>query len=162
VKKRWKWIAIGAAVVLAAMLLIHPRLTNPPVLAGHDLFATNAPPPEIGVLLRHACYDCHSSETKWPWYSHVAPVSWWLADHVNEGRRHLNFSDWPHDDPRRAARKWSRISEEVDSGDMPLASYTWAHPAARLSPEQRDRLVTWAQAEADRLRPKTEEPEPQP
>ena len=155
-KRRWKWVLGGAAVLAAASLTINPSRTNPPRVAGHDLFATNAPPPEIAALIRGACYDCHSAETKWPWYSRVAPMSWWLADHVNEGRKHLNFSDWPHDDARRAARKWSRISEAVSSGSMPLPSYTWAHAEARFSAEQRDRFVKWAEAEADRLRPATE------
>jgi hypothetical protein len=131
----------------------NPRRTNPAVAPGRDLLATNPPPVEIAALLRGACYDCHSDETRWPWYSRVAPVSWWLADHVNEGRRHLNFSRWPHDDTRSAARKWNHVYREVRSGEMPLRSYTWAHPAARLSAAQREELSQWARQEAIRLNP---------
>jgi len=158
-KKRRKWILGGAAVIVACMLLINPSRTNPPVVPGHDLFATNPPPAEIAILLRNACYDCHSSETKWPWYSRVAPVSWWLVNHINDARKHLNFSEWPHDDPRRAARKLRHIREEVSSTNMPLPSYTWMHPEARFTPEQREQLAKWAGQEADRLQPNSAEKE---
>lgn len=151
-KTRYKWLLSGTVLALAALQLTNPARTNPPVAPGRDLLATNAPPAEIATLLRAACYDCHSDETRWPWYSRIAPVSWMVVDHVNEGRQHLNFSAWRQDDPARAARKWNRIGDEVESGDMPLSSYTWIHSPARLRPEQRDRLVRWARQEARRLR----------
>src|SRR5947208_15753610 len=112
-KVRKKWIAGGAAALVAGMLLINPRLTNPPVQPGHDLLATNPPPAEVVSVLRGACYDCHSYETQWPWYSHVAPISWWLVGHVNDGRKRLNFSDWPHEDSKRAVRWYDRIGDSV-------------------------------------------------
>jgi hypothetical protein len=151
VKKKLKWILCGAAVVAVLLQFTSPTRTNPPMIPGHDLLATNPPPAEIVSLLRQACYDCHSYETKWPWYGRIAPVSWWLAGHVKDGRKHLNFSEWPHDDPQRARTKWNRISNEVQSGDMPLPSYTWIHAQARLNPAQREQLVKWAEQEARRL-----------
>jgi hypothetical protein len=156
-KKLVRWSLIGAAVVVLAALLINPRLTNPPLIAGQDLTATNSPPAEIVKLIHNACYDCHSDETKWPWYSHVAPVSWWLVEHVEDGRKRLNFSKWPHDDTRRAVRRWRSIAEAVREGEMPFPNYDRMHPAARLTQEQRDKLSQWAEQEADRLRPETEE-----
>lgn len=134
------------------MLFINPRLTNPPVQPGHDLLASNAPPAEIVSLLRNACYDCHSDETKWPWYSHVAPISWWLVDHVESGRKRLNFSNWPYDDPKRAAKRWRSMGEAVADGDMPLPSYLKGHPEARLTTAQRDAFAKFAEEEADRIR----------
>jgi hypothetical protein len=151
VKTRFKWLLGGAGFVLAGLQLTNPARTNPPVAPGRDLLAAQAPPAEIAALLRAACYDCHSDETKWPWYSRVAPMSWLVVGHVNEGRERLNFSNWPHDDPQRAAKKWNRVSEEVDSGDMPLPSYAWIHAPARLRVEQRQFLVKWAGQEARRL-----------
>jgi hypothetical protein len=151
-----RWLLIVGAVILAGMLLINPRLTNPPLVSGHDAFATNAPPAEVAALFHGACYDCHSDETKWPWYSHVAPVSWWLVGHVNDARKRLNFSQWPHDDPRRSAKKWRSISESIADGDMPLPGYDRMHPEARLTQEQRDLMSKWAEAEADRIRPPEE------
>jgi hypothetical protein len=159
-KTRTKFFLGGGLTLLAGMLLINPSLTNPPAEPGRDLLATNAPPAEIVTLLRGACYDCHSHETIWPWYSHVAPVSWWLAGHVNNGRKRLNFSQWPHDDPRRAAKWLGRIGEAVEAKEMPLPGYDKMHPAARLSAEQRDQIVKWARQEADRLRAHNEGKEP--
>jgi hypothetical protein len=157
----WRWVLGGVALIALLLQLTNPPRTNPPLIPGHDLLATNAPPAEIAALLRAACYDCHSQETKWPWYSHVAPMSWLLAGHVNDGRKRLNFSEWPQGDPQRAAKKWNRISEEVGSGDMPLPSYTWAHPPARLNAEQRGRLSKWAEQEARRLQAEAGETERQ-
>src|SRR5262245_38529008 len=125
---------------MVVLQFIHPIPLDPPVGSGRDLLSTNAPPAEIATILRGACYDCHSDQTRWPWYNRVAPVSWWLADHVNDGRKRLNFSDWPHDDPKKAAKKWSNSSDEVSSGEMPLKSYTWMHSAARLSAAQREQF----------------------
>jgi hypothetical protein len=114
--------------------------------------STNLPPAEIATLLHQACYDCHSYETHWPWYGHVAPVSWWLDSHVNDARASLNFSEWPHNDLQKAAKKWSHIGDAVRDGDMPLPSYAKIHKAARLTGTQRNALSDWADEEADRLK----------
>lgn len=147
------WVGLTS---MAAVLFINPRLSNPPVIAGQNMLASNTPPAAVVSTLRNACYDCHSDETKWPWYSHVAPVSWWLADHVEEGRRRLNFSRWPHDDPKRAAKRWRDISSAVEDGYMPMKNYSRMHPEARLTEAQREQLIQWAYQEAERLRPTDE------
>jgi hypothetical protein len=152
VKRRLKWIVVIALGGFALLQLTNAARTNPTVSPGHDLFSTNSPPPQIAGILRGACYDCHSYETHWPWYGHVAPVSWWLDGHVRDARERLNFSEWPHDDLTRAAKKWSRVSESVREGDMPLASYARIHKPARLTEEQRKQLADWAEQEAQRLR----------
>ena len=152
-KLKWlKWIFAALAVVFALLQFTSPPRTNPPVEPGHDLMATNAPPPEITALLHAACYDCHSYETRWPWYSHIAPVSWLLANDVMHGRERLKFSDWPRALPERAAKRLERISEEVDYKDMPPGKYTLLHPAARLTAGQREQLIHWADQEAARLK----------
>jgi hypothetical protein len=132
------------------MQFINPARTNPPLPPGGDISATN-PPPQIAALLHAACYDCHSYETKWPWYSHVAPVSWLLVSDVNGGRERLNFSDWPKDS-ERAAKKMDRMSEELDYKEMPPAKYTLLHPEARLTPDQRKQLMQWLDATAEQLK----------
>jgi len=127
--------------------------TNPAVAAGHDLLSSSNPPPaEVASMLRNACYDCHSYETRWPWYGHVAPVSWWLNSHVADAREVLNFSEWPHNDPQKAARKLNHVGDSVRDGDMPLPSYLKIHKAARLTEQQRDALSEWAFNESDRLK----------
>ena len=157
-KKRARWLWAAAAIVILAALLINPALPEMRSDPGRGLLSTNPPPAEIVSMLRGACFDCHSTETRWPWYSHVAPMSWWLVDHVKEGRQRLNFSDWSHDDPRRAAKKWRLVADEVRSGDMPLHGYSWGHAEARLTAEQREQLAKWAEQEADRLGHLAQEP----
>ena len=148
-KKKLKWI-FGALVAAFALLqFTNPARTNPPVK--NNFPATNAPP-QVAAMLRAACYDCHSHETRWPWYSHIAPVSWQIADDVNDGRKQLNLSDWPKDDPKRAEKKLEDMSEEIGYGDMPLKKYTLIHADARLTDSQRKELTNWLDAEAVRLK----------
>ncbi len=110
--------------------------------------ATNPPPPRIAKLVKDACYNCHSFETSWPWYSHVAPVSWSITSHVSAARDAMNFSEWPHDDPSKIRKRWRHIADEVEDRTMPLASYAIIHPSARLTDEQRALLVKWARQSA--------------
>jgi hypothetical protein len=114
--------------------------------------ATNAPPPQVAAMLHAACYDCHSSETKWPWYSRVAPMSWLIANDVNDGRRNLNLSDWPNDNPTRAAKRLEDMSEEIGYGEMPPKKYTAIHTDARLTPSQLKELTDWLDSEASRMK----------
>lgn len=148
-KKKLKWIFGVLTALFLLLQLTNPKQFNPPVV--RDLIATAPPPPEIATLLRAACYDCHSYETKWPLYSRIAPASWLVTYDVNEGREHFNFSDWPVD-PARAAKKMDRISEVVDYREMPPKKYTILHPDARLTEEQRKQLMDWADAAAETLR----------
>ena len=149
-KKRLKWIAFLSWLAIIGIQFANPSNQNPPVEPGRDLLASNAPPPAIAAMLKNSCYDCHSFETKWPWYSYIAPVSWYVARDVNAARASLNFSDWPHDDAGRARKRWGHIADEVESGEMPLSSYTRMHPQARLDAQQRAELVKWASGQAGR------------
>jgi hypothetical protein len=143
----------AALVVLIAgfalLQLTNPPRTNPAVVS--DLMASNPPPPQVATMLHEACYDCHSSKTRWPWYSHVAPMSWLIASDVKEGREHLNLSDWPNAHPKRAARWLDKMSDEIGSGEMPLKKYTRIHADARLTEIQRNELTQWLDTEAARL-----------
>ena len=152
-KKLCRRHGISACVVFIGMQFFNPSLKNPPVVPGHDLMATNPPPPEVAALLHRACYDCHSHETRWPWYAHVAPVSNWIMKHMKEGRDAMNFSEWPHGDAYVAGDQMSRIADQVQSHKMPLPSYTWLgmHPDARLNDEERGRLLKWVEQETQRL-----------
>jgi hypothetical protein len=131
-----------AVVVVGAQLLRFAQ-TNPPVRG--DLVA----PAEIKSLLRRACYDCHSNETAWPWYGEVAPLSWVIHRDVDEGRRRLNFSDWADYavDPDTASRKLGEISKFVSNGEMAPRYYQILHPSARLTEQERNRLIHWIEQE---------------
>ena len=148
-KRKSKWIFGALIVVFGLLQLTNPARTNPPVV--NDLSATNAPPPQITALLRAACYDCHSHETKWPLYSRIAPASWLVVSDVNEGRKHLDFSAWPAD-PAAIAKKLDRINEVLDYRKMPPKKYTLLHPEARLTDAQRKQLMDWSDAAENKLR----------
>jgi len=142
-RKISRQLIISAAALAALFLLIQlipVQQTNPPVEA--DLFA----PTQVKDILRHACYDCHSHETHWPWYSRVAPFSWWLAKHVAKGRADLNFSQWPLFDFEARELMLRDIEKQLEDGTMPLRSYVLGHREARLSDREREILLEWARA----------------
>lgn len=136
-------------VAVIALQFTNPSHQNPARVPGHDVLASNAPPPAMAAMLKNSCYNCHSFETEWPWYSYVAPFSWYVARDVDAARASLNFSDWPQDDPRRARKRWRRIADEVENGEMPLPKYTRIHRQARLNEQQRADLVKWAEAQSE-------------
>jgi Haem-binding domain len=129
---------LGAiAGVFVLMQLIRPEHTNPPVTA--ELKAS----PEVMSVLKRACYDCHSNESKWPWYSNVAPVSWLVVRDVNEGRKELNFSLWESYEAKRKNHKLEEIEGEVTEGGMPMPIYVPMHPEAKLSDADKALIVAW-------------------
>jgi hypothetical protein len=148
-KKRWKWILGAPLAAFALLQLTSPSRTNPPVQ--RDFVAAVHPPAAVAASLRAACYDCHSHETVWPWYARIAPVSWLVVSDVNEGRRHLDFSDWPTNSTR-ATRLFDRINEVLDYREMPPAKYTLMHPAARLTDARRKELLDWTDTQVEKWR----------
>lgn len=104
------------------------------------------PPDAVTNLLKTSCFDCHSNHTVYPWYNQIAPVSYWLADHIDHGKGHLNFSAWNTYDRGEKDHKLEEVIETVESGEMPLREYTWTHEGARLSPEQREAILEWARS----------------
>lgn len=138
IKKALVWC--GGALVVAGLgiQLVPVERTNPPITQTIDA------PANVMAILRRACFDCHSNETVWPWYSYVAPVSWLVASDVDEGREELNFSQWDAYTPDRAAHKIEECGEEVAEGEMPLWFYLPTHPEARLSKADIDTIVAWS------------------
>lgn len=132
-------LAVAAAVLLLLQLVPVAR-DNPPVEE------TIAAPPEVMTVLRRSCFDCHSHESRWPWYSYVAPVSWLVADDVEEGREHMNFSTWNRYSADDQADLFEEIGDEVGKGAMPLPLYLRAHPEARLPAAERSLILDWAAA----------------
>jgi len=128
-------------VILGAAQFIPVDRSNPPVTG--EVSA----PPAVQALLRRACYNCHSNETRWPWYSRVAPVSWFVAGHVHDGRDDLNFSEWPVFDLEGQDLAMEDIQKQMRKHGMPLKSYLLIHPEARLTDAEYDTLARWAGAE---------------
>ena len=152
-KKILKWIFCALLVGFTLLQFTNPVRTNPLVV--QDLLTTNAPP-HITAMLHAACYDCHSNETKWPWYSRIAPMSWLVARDVVEGREQLNLSEWPAGNPARATKRLGSMSEIIGYGDMPPKKYTAIHADARLTDADRKELTGWLDAEAERLKASAE------
>ena len=120
--------------------------TNPSYDTAQDFMNISQPPADIAEMLKVTCYDCHSYETKYPWYTNIVPISWWIKNHIDHGRKHLNFSEWASYPADKAAHKLEECYEEVEEAHMPLASYTWMHGSAKLSDEQREGLARWFEA----------------
>ncbi|MFT4523454.1 MAG: hypothetical protein ACI8ZN_002407 [Bacteroidia bacterium] len=97
----------------------------------------------ISSLIRTSCYDCHSNQSTNPWYAQIAPVSWWLKFHINEGRKHLNFSEWGNYSVKKSTHKLEECVEMLLEDEMPLWSYTILHNDAKLTHEQKKILITW-------------------
>lgn len=123
---------------------------NPPINKAEEFMARTNPPADVAKIIKDACYDCHSHETKYPWYASVAPVSWWMGHHIEEARGHLNFSIWAAYDAEKKAHKAEECAEEVEKGLMPLKPYAKMHAEARLSDKQRERLITWFKSVEER------------
>jgi heme-binding protein len=146
-----KWIAIGLIVVFLGIQFVRPARTNPPVDESQTISARTQMTPEVAAILDRSCRDCHTHKTVWPWYTNVAPISWWLSNHVNDGRKDLNLSEWGRLPPDRQDRKLRQICDEVSDGVMPLSSYLPMHPQARLSEQDKKTLCDWVDAERARM-----------
>jgi cytochrome c551/c552 len=146
-----KTILILGVVVFAGIQVLRPARTNPPVDESQTIFARTQMTPQASAILNRSCNDCHSNKTVWPWYTNVAPLSWWLTNHVNEGRSNLNYSEWGKLPADRQDRKLRQICDQVEDGNMPLSSYLPMHPQARLSEEDKKTLCDWTAAERERL-----------
>jgi hypothetical protein len=133
-----------SAVALAGAQLVRPARTNPLSNPGEAMAAHINVPADVAAILDRSCRDCHSNETRWPWYSHVAPVSWLVIDHVNHGRSHLNVSEWARYDRPRQAELLKNSCELARKGAMPMPSYLLMHRAAGLSPADAETLCDWA------------------
>lgn len=113
-------------------------------LSSVDAFIAETNPPEdVLHILKTTCFDCHSSKTTYPWYNNITPVNYWLEEHIEDGKKHLDFSKWSSYSLKRKEHKMDELYEEVEKGEMPLKSYTWTHSEANLTQEQIDAVVTW-------------------
>ena len=133
-------IIVAVAIVFIGIQFIPVDQSNPPVTAQ----AEAQTPSNVKVILKRSCYDCHSNETHWPWYSRIAPMSWLVTHDVQDGREHMNFSTWATLPPNELVEKMEEVWEEVEEGEMPLWFYLPMHPEARLSDEDRAVLRSWA------------------
>lgn len=150
-KKVLQWIGIGLLIAFLGIQFYRPDRTNPPVDPSQTLYAVVPVPEEVKTVLERSCFDCHSHETRWPWYSSIAPAMWVVAHDVEEGREHLNFSEFARYKPLRAVSKLDMACEQVLNGNMPLPNYLTLHPGAGLSRAEVDLLCDWVESVRDSL-----------
>jgi hypothetical protein len=147
----WRGALLGFFALVVGIQLIRPARTNPPVIPSHTLEAVVPVPPQVESIVQRACYDCHSNLTRWPWYSNVAPISWFVIDHVDSGRRQVNFSDWLRHNMKSPAEytreRFEAICKQVETRNMPLFSYLLVHRAARLSQADIETICQWTRTD---------------
>jgi len=146
-----KWFVIVLAALLLALQFVRPARTNPVVDESQTIFARTQMTPQVAAILDRSCRDCHSNKTVCPWYTNVAPVSWFIVNHVNEARPRLNLSEWGKLDRDRQSKKLQQICDQVSDGSMPLSTYTPLHPGSKVSPADVKVLCDWTDAERARL-----------
>lgn len=132
-----KKILITVALILIAIQFIPVDRSNPPVIQDIN------PPQNVSEILRTSCYDCHSNETVWPWYSYVAPVSFLVSGDVKDGRKRINFSEWNKYDEKKQIKKMNGILEVIQEGEMPLSNYLLMHSEAKMDAAKIQAVKDW-------------------
>lgn len=150
-KKYIKPVLYGLLALFLLAQFIRPE-RNQSNIETYAIHTKYPVPEQVDAILKVACNDCHSNNTRYPWYNNVQPVSGWLAHHVEEGKEHLNFSEFTNRKIAIQNHKMEEVIEMVEDGKMPLGSYTWTHRDAILSSEQKQTLVDWAQSIMDTLK----------
>lgn len=131
------------AIAFLVLQLYGPDRSVPDTDISKDFRRVTEAPRAVSNLLLTACYDCHSYKTEYPWYTSIEPLSWWIDEHIKEGREELNFSIWADYTTRKKDHKLEEAIEKIQEGEMPLPSYTWIHWSARLSDEEKTLLTDW-------------------
>jgi hypothetical protein len=146
-KARVRKVLLALAVFLVGIQIVQPSRTNPPVSPSRTLPAHVKVPEEVYIALIRSCGDCHSDQTRWPWYSRVAPLSWVITDDVNEGRRNMNFEDWEAlGDGKQANDRLIDICREIKQKGMPLFSYRLFHGRTGLSTREISSICAWSES----------------
>ena len=154
-----KVVRIGLLILLVLFIaaqFFRPEKNDTQPGEQHILLAEQVPG-HIEVMLTNACLDCHSNQTNYLWYHQVAPVSWFINNHIVEGKEHLNLSEWGEHDVFDKIGTLEEMVEEVEKGEMPLKEYVWLHPKAKLSEEEIARLKDWSEQLSEELILKMEE-----
>lgn len=150
-KKALKIVLILAVVAFVTAQFYRPNTLSAPIVQAETLEATTEVPANVAEILKRSCNDCHTNQTNYPWYSHVTPVNWLLADHIDEGRRELNFSVWNTYAAKKKRHKFDEICDQIIGGEMPHKQYLWLHAEAKLSNADKRTLCEWARAEKSKV-----------
>lgn len=158
-KQRWPAkIFLVLFFIFIVMQFFQPSKNNNNVEIKNDISSLVTVPDTVQQILKVACYDCHSNDTNYPWYINIQPVGWWMDSHIEDGKRHLNFSEFVIMPPRKGKstqdqqlKKLEEIKEEMEDGEMPLTSYTLLHKDSRLTKEQKQMIYDWSDSARNQL-----------
>ncbi|HTL80934.1 MAG TPA: heme-binding domain-containing protein [Bacteroidia bacterium] len=139
-----KQIGLFLLILFVAIQFYRPSRNTGSADGPNDITHYTTVSPEVKTVLETSCYDCHSDHTEYPWYTNIQPVGWWMAGHVSDGKRALNFSQFTTYGIQRKMRKFKQIADEINEGEMPLDSYLWIHRYAILTDAQKKTVADWA------------------
>jgi hypothetical protein len=147
-------ILIVLLVALIIIQFIHPARNKAEGAQPNYIGNAHPVPANVKTILHKACMDCHSNNTRYPWYSKIQPVDWWLTDHIKDGKKALNFDEYTNRSLRYQYNKMDETIDMVRDGKMPLKSYLWIHKDAKLTQEEKDALFSWATGIMDEMKAK--------
>ena len=148
---RFKKVLIAIGIAMIAIQFIHPTPNKSNQASATDISKTVNIPGSVQTILKNACYDCHSNNTVYPWYSNFQPMAWFMAGHIKEAKEKLNFSEFGSYSPRRQISKLDGIANSIKDDIMPLSSYKLMHKSANLSTDEKALLINWAHQSKDIL-----------
>ncbi|GEO10693.1 heme-binding domain-containing protein [Segetibacter aerophilus] len=152
--KSFKKVLVGLLVLLIIIQFFHPAKNTSSAMSPNRIAAVYAVPADVDTILKKACNDCHSNNTRYPWYNNIQPVAWWLDDHVREGKRGLNFDEFATYRISKQYHRMEDIVELVKEDEMPLGSYTLVHTEAKLTEQEKSSLIAWAGSIRDMMKMK--------
>ncbi len=150
-KKILKVIVIVLFIGFVVLQFFGIDKTNPPINQAETLEATTQVPENLQAIFKRSCDDCHTNKSVYPWYANITPISWQVAHHIEDGRKHLNFSVWQTYEDKKKRRKLGEVCEEVENGAMPDNQYLWIHWDAILTAEDKKIICDWTKTEIAKL-----------
>ena len=145
-------ILVGLLVALIVIQFIHPKRNKTDQPQPNHIGLAFSIPADVKVILAKACNDCHSNNTRYPWYAKFQPIHWWLNGHIKNGKKHLNYDEYTNHNLRYQYHKMEETVEMVEDGKMPLDSYTWTHKDALLTAEEKNKIIGWANSVMDTMK----------
>ena len=141
-----KKIFLVLVVIFVLIQLYRPEKNTSSETLPTDFLVVTKANKTVASMIKTSCYDCHSNNTNYAWHTEIAPISWWIAHHVEEAKEELNFSEWGSFSDKRKAKKIKEMIEELEEREMPLKTYLPMHPEAKLSDNQLNELLTWVKS----------------
>ena len=138
-----KKVLIGLLILVVIMQLLQPTRNISEGISENDITKMYAIPADVQIVFEQKCYDCHSNNTRYPWYIHIQPIGWWMASHIKKAKDDLNFSEFKTYSQKQLTHKLEEVSEVVNEGEMPLRSYIWLHKEAEVTPTEKTAINDW-------------------